>query len=173
MQLQFTPTGGSQLTSTYSLSVDSPYKLASAGGINSVGVRVGGCLTAQSGTDGYLSQIPYNIISFLGLQITNIPINEILSTRYDYWQGNNWPTPTAGSFTSTTGAFADWVCQAQPSGTPPSGPPGVGASALVYQLGQDWYVGTLVNGSGLRVQEDLVEFYQNHGDHTGILSPAR
>jgi hypothetical protein len=111
--------------------------------------------------------------SFFGTQITQIPINETFGTRYDYWQGNNWPSPSPGKYTSPDGTFADHVCATLPSGTPPSGVPGVGASSLVFQLGQSWYVGSLNNGSGLIVQTDLIEFYENHGDHTGILSPER
>lgn len=173
IQLQWTPSGGSQMTVNYSLSIDSPYKLASAGAVTSNGISTATCPNPQTGTAGYISYIPYDIISFFGVQITHIGVNETFGSRTDVYQGNNWPSPTAGGYTSADGSFADHACQTQPSGTPPSYPPGSPQSSLVFQMSQNWYVGSSTSGSGLIVQEDELEYYQTHGDHTGILSPVR
>lgn len=173
IQLQWTPPGGSQFTLDYSLSIDSPYKLTSGGSITSTGVMLNTCPNPQAGTAGYISYVPYLIQSFFGVQISNIGVNEAFGGRTEVYQGNNWPSPTPVPYTSPDGSFSDHICQTQPSGTPPSFAPGSPESQLVFQIAQNIYAGSLTSGSGLIVQEDVLEYYQTHGDHTGILSPVR
>jgi hypothetical protein len=42
----------------------------------------------------------------------------------------------------------------------------------VIHWGQDWHVGTCVNGSGPRVQSDTIQKWTDHALHTNITSPA-
>jgi len=175
VQLQYTAAGTSQaLTTSLSFSVDSPYKLTSTQQPLDVGLRLGStCQTMTSGSDGYASGIPYNIISFFGVQITNVYVNETFGSRSD-GTSNKWPSPTAGSYTSTNGTFADCLLAVGPSWTPPTLPPQSPLlSQDIFDILQTWYVGSLTNGSGLPVQFDDPTYYQDHGRHVSVSSPVR
>jgi hypothetical protein len=173
VQLQFTPTGGSQITTAISLSVDSPYKLTSGGAPNDYGVRLGSdCTQSVIGTDGYLSYIPYSIISFFGQQMTNIEHNEFFGAKHNDVSNNNWAAPAAmGSF-SPSGAFVDCLLVVGYS-TPPTEPPQSSLNQLVFDIPQTWYIGSEMSGTGLPVQFDTINYYQNHGRHVSITSPVR
>jgi hypothetical protein len=173
VQLQFTPTGGSSMPVNYSLTVDSPYKLV-AGTITDSGVSGTSCLNPSYGTSGYQSLIAYTIMSFLGVQVTNIPVNETFTNLVDDYIGNNWPVYSVGSYTSPTGAFADDVCVIFPNGTPPSlAPQNPLGSVKIEHGSQAWFIGSLTEAAGVQVQSDTLQNYQDHGRHLSIQSPVR
>jgi hypothetical protein len=173
VQLQFTPTGGSAIPVSYSLSVDSPYKLI-AGSVTDSGVTGQSCSNPPPGTSGFQSLIAYTIMSFLGVQITNIGVNETFANLSDDYIGNNWPVYIPGSFTSQTGTFADDVCVIFPTGTPPSLPPQSPLSSVKIDHGsQAWFIGSLTEAAGVEVQSNTLQAYQDHGRHLSIVSPVR
>jgi len=175
VQLQFEPTSGTQSVQTsYSLSVDSPYKLISNGSTTNRGVKAP-CepIPAPSGTDGFQSLVPYEIISFLGVEITNITVAEHFGTDVPAYTNENWPLNTGSPITSTDGTFVDDICQVgtfTPHPLPPQSPP---STTLIDQASQSWNIGSGSNGPGLIVQTDTLQRYIDHGRHTGITSPVR
>ena len=173
VNLKFTPTGGSVISVNYSLTIDSPYKLI-AGTITDTGVSGTSCLNPSTGTSGYQSLILYTMISFLGVQITNIAVNETFANDVDDYIGNNWPVYEAGSYTSPSGQFADDICIIFPNGTPPSLPPQNPLSSTKIDHGsQAWFVGSLTEAAGVEVQSNTIQRYQDHGRHLSIVSPVR
>ena len=92
VQLQFEPTSGTKSVQTsYSLTVDSPYKLVSTGSTTNSGVA-GPCTLAPApkGTAGFQSLVPYAIISFQGQQIANITTAETLNNDVIFFTGEKW-----------------------------------------------------------------------------------
>lgn len=177
VQLQFTPAGtSSSVTASRSLSIDSPYKLVSMGTTSNRGVAGSSCLNPPNGTDGFQSLVPYRIVSFFGVQISNIAINETFPSEADDYIGNNWGTfaGLAGSYTTPDGTFADNLCVIHPTGTPPSLPPQSPLSTVkVDHASQFWFVGTTTQGGGVGVQSNTVQRYQDHALHHSITSPIR
>lgn len=177
VQLQFEPTGGTQSVQTsYSLSVDSPYKLISNGSTNTIGVT-GSCslIPAASGTSGFQTTVPYSIISFLGSQISHIQIAESFSNHQPIYTNENWPFQ-AGTFTTPDGTFVDNICadgSLTPHPLPPPPPPSPPSNTAIDQLFQTWTVGGGTAAPGLSVQTDTLRRYIDHGVHTGITSPTR
>ena len=113
-------------------------------------------------------------MSFLGVQITNIGVNETFANLSDDYIGNNWPVYIPGSFTSQTGTFADDVCVIFPTGTPPSLPPQSPLSSVKIDHGsQAWFIGSLTEAAGVEVQSNTLQAYQDHGRHLSIVSPVR
>jgi hypothetical protein len=173
VQLQYTPTGGKAATSSISFSVDSPYKLASNGATTNKGVTGNTCNNPPPGNNGFQSVVPYKILSFFGVQISHIGVNETFATWTDDYIGNNWPVVVAGGYTTTDGTFADYICAINTT-TPPSLPPQVPLSATkIDHASQFWFVGSVTPSDGVEVQSDTFQRYQDHGLHTGIVSPVR
>jgi hypothetical protein len=174
VQLQFTPSGGSTAPVTHSLSVDSPYKLL-AGSIQNYGVSGPTCTNPPSGSSGFQSRINYTILSFLGVQIPNIGINENFADSADDYIGNNWPVFEAGGTTTPNGAFFDNICVIFPNGgVPPSLPPQSPLSSVkIDHVAQTWWVGSTTPALGVEVQSDTLQRYQDHGLHLSIVSPVR
>ena len=176
VQLQFEPTSGNQsVQTTYNLSVDSPYKMI-LNGYTDIGVNT--CSdTTNGGLYGYKTQALYTAQSFLGVTIINIGVNESLGPFSDDYSGNNWPGATAkGLPVGATGGFADTMCVVDPNQKlsprtlTPRNPLG---SEMINHSAQSWFVGSLTPGSGIQVQSDTEQFYEDHGRHLTIVSPVR
>ncbi len=162
--------GGSAIPADLDLQVDSPYELIPT--TNSYyGVQTS-CNPPDSGTAGFSSFIGYSIMSYFGVAISNIPVNEQFgSMAYDY-SGTNWPAFTAGSFTPTSSTFADIICLAFPTGTPPTLPPQRPLGTLtVEHAAQAWRIGSTTSGQGILVQTDTHQKYQDHGANLDPVSP--
>jgi hypothetical protein len=172
VQLKLTPSGGTQITLTWSLSIDSPYKLTSAGNPADAGVAAGStCKSFSPGTSGYLSGIPYAAISKFGQTLVSFPLNETFGSRTDS-TSNNWGTPPAGGLTTdSSGKFFDCLLFAGSWNPQPLQPQNPLGNTLVYQLTQTWYFGTLTTGSGVVTQTDTINYYLDHGRHVSIVSP--
>jgi hypothetical protein len=175
VQLQYTPSGGTPLTTSYSLSIDSPYTMIPNGvthkGVNSCPDTTGG------GTHGYKTQAIFTAQSFFGVMLTNIGVNEDFGTIADDYIGNNWPIPTAGGLTIPgTGLFADTMCVVDPGLilTPrvltPQSPL---TNVKIDHSSQFWFVGSVTPASGVEVQSDTQQYFQDHGLHLSIVSPVR
>jgi hypothetical protein len=178
VRLAFTAPGGTQtITVSRNLTIDSPFKLVSKPIPFDTGISVSGTCDQNftAGTDGYLSAISYSMVSFTGLTIANVPVNEAFGAASNPTQ-NNWPANQAESFTSATGTFSDLICAGAPPGIlspQPLVPQNPLKTTVVRQISQDWYVGTTINGSGVRVQSDLLTMYLDHGRHLTVVSPVR
>ena len=121
---------------------------------------------------GYQSLVSYTIVSFFGVQISNIDVNETLDNWADDYTGNSWMIPQAGSLTITS-SFADSICAASQT-TPPSLPPQSPLSTVaIDHASQAWFVGGVDSGEGVEVQTDTFQRYQDHGRHNSIVSPVR
>jgi hypothetical protein len=132
------------------------------------------CANPIAGSDGFESDIPYSIISTFGKQITNVGVNEVFGSRNNT-NPNNWPDGSAESFFSNDGTFDDCLLAVgdstwNPTTTQPQSPL---LTTVIVQWTQNWYIGSETNGSGVRVQEDEITDYRDHGVHIGILSPVR
>jgi hypothetical protein len=175
VQLQFEPSSGTQSVQTsYSLTVDSPYKFVSTGSTTNKGVA-GPCsqIPSPSGTAGFQSLVPYAIISFQGQQITHIPVFESLNNDVPFYTGETWPF-AANGFTSTDGTLVDNICAVgslTPHPLPPQSP--TLSTTAIDQINQQWTVGGGSVASGLPVQTDTLQRFIDHGRHTGITSPVR
>ena len=176
VQLQFTPSGGSQLTTSRNLSIDSPYKLTSLGSPQDSGADIGSTcnhVINDPGQDGFYSGIPYKMVSFFDVVISNIGVNETFGTRSN-GTPNDWPSPVEGHFFSQDGTFADCAMFTCPTCSPRTLPPqNPLLTSSVMDLLQTWYVGSETNGSGLPVQFDDLTYYQDHGRHISVNSPVR
>jgi hypothetical protein len=174
INLQFTPANGGQMvTLNYALTIDSPYKLVPNGSPSHAAVGGNTCVVpAPDGTLGFQSLIPYNVLSRFGKLLTNINMNESFSdVWYADYVGNTWSLPSPGSFMTSTGFFADSMCAQGFS--PPALIPQIPLSSTKIQHGtQYWFVGSTTSGSGIEVQSDTFQRFQDHGEHLGIISPV-
>jgi len=161
------------------LTVDSPYKLISNGpGVNDPIAYHGAtsCTAPSSGKAGYYSTVPYAMISFLGVQISNEYVNESFSNAQNIVT-NNWPGFTAGNFLSPNGTFDDIICVVNTGSAIPA--PSIPQSPLnqevVQQASQSWFIGSQTSGSGVEVQTDTAQRFIDHGAHdpASIKSPVR
>ncbi|MGA9671402.1 MAG: hypothetical protein WBQ94_19480, partial [Terracidiphilus sp.] len=171
IQLSWTPSGGSAMSATLNLTVDSPYDLFSLGAASNTGVAAG---CSASGTSGFLSVVPYEIVSFRGVIIANIGVNESFTGITDDYIGNTWPSYTAAPYVTTNGDFADSICEANSGLTPSALPPQPTLTTVKIDHGfQSWFVGSTNEAVGVEVQTDTLQRYQDHGLHTAITSPVR
>jgi hypothetical protein len=184
VQLQFTPTGGTAMTVPYSLSIDSPYKMVPDPDNPYTDKSVNACSdTVSGGINGYKTQAIYTAISFFGVTLANIGINEDFASYADDYTGNNWPVQQAcgtsgicGNLPSN-GQFADTMCVVDPTGISlypavytPQNPLW---TVKIDHASQFWYVGSGTPAVGVEVQSDTQQYYQDHARHLNITSPVR
>ncbi len=171
--LQFTATGSGAVTASYSLSIDSPYRADALGTPSNSGITSNCNIPAPPGTDGYQSLPLYRVTSFFGVQISNIGINENFTSEADDYIGNTWPNFVAINGITPDGTFYDNICawaQIIPLSLPPATPLG---SVKIDHASQSFFVGSLTSASGVQIQSDILQRYQDHGLHTSIVSPVR
>ncbi len=172
VQLKYTPQGGSQITlPLWTLTIDSPYQVVEGTLPQPRGASA--CTSSYpSGNAGWYQLINYTLKSRFGATMSYAPVNESFGQRMDSYSGNNWSTPTPGpGTTNALGAFTDNLCSVgtSPPAEPPQSPLG---SVLVFQLPQTFSAGVLATGGGLAVQEDVINFYQDHGTVSQITTPV-
>jgi hypothetical protein len=170
--LTYTSPGGQVSKKTYSFSVDAPFKLITPQGQNTATVGASACKPFATGTAGYRTQVPYQIISKLGNVVKNIPVNEVFDeTTVVNFQDNDWAVPTEGAITTPNGSFVDAICRVDgdPHPLPPQTPL---TNNKVDQIPQFWFVGGLQNGFGVVVQTNNLVRFVDHGAHSTIVSPV-
>ncbi|MBZ5551223.1 MAG: hypothetical protein LAO21_00785 [Acidobacteriia bacterium] len=180
VQLNYTPPGATQpITFSWSLSIDSPYKLVpnllpGTPYPEDLGIS-GSCGEgAPTGTDGFQTIIRYQIRSFFNSLITVAQVNESFSDFKDIYIGNNWGIPPQTQFTTTDGTVGDYICIGSPGFTPTPLPPQSPLSDVqIDQWTQAWFVGSLAESGGVLVQTNTLVRYQDHARHTNIKSPVR
>jgi hypothetical protein len=179
VHLDYTPSGASQaIPVDWPLGIDSPYQLISNGQTTSAGANVcDGTPNPPAGSNGYVSNVPYKILSQFGVTVTNAPINEQFGTPSNI-TANNWGLPSEGSVTPPNGTFVDTLCTTSPRTGPGALqplplPPGSPLSGTVVQeIPQSWFVGIVTPGLGLSVQTDFANYYIDHGNHSYVVSPV-
>ena len=74
----------------------------------------------------------------------------------------------------TTDSSSNWSDNLQACGpfTPPTSDAS-GSGTLVFTLQQTWRAGSLITGSGVPLQTDVLNYYTNHGAVTNMVTPAR
>ena len=112
--------------------------------------------------------------NFLTPMPVALSVNEYFTTAVvpDY-SGTNWRQGSMGCApTSSDAGFADMIGGEIPSQvpTPVYNPSWTGVK--VQHWGQDWHVGSCVNGSGPRVQSDTLQKWTDHALHTNIVTPS-
>ncbi|MGH9511694.1 MAG: Ig-like domain-containing protein [Terriglobales bacterium] len=176
VQLQFEPTNGnSSVQTSYSLSIDSPYKLV-VGTIADNGASINSsCDNPDGGSDGYSTKLPYTVMSFFGTAMGFAPMNESFSNISDDYIGNNWPTYSVKPGTANyNGQFVDEICViASPGALTPSPLPPQNGSVKIDHGQQAWFAGIETEAEGVEVQSDTLQRYQDHGRHLSITSPVR
>jgi hypothetical protein len=176
IQLQYTPSGGSQLMSSHSFSIDSPYKLilissATTGAAQGMFACEDPTPNPQ-GTDGFQTLYHYSIKSFFGSQVTFENANETFALQVDTYVGNTWPAYVVNPGFTSTGNFDENICAVgttlKPRTLPNQSPLG---NVEIDYGSQFWFIGSLAEGSGIEVQGDTLSRYQDHGTITNIVSP--
>jgi hypothetical protein len=123
---------------------------------------------------GYLTRVPYTVLSFFDVVIANQYVNEQLGNQQNVLNNNWQPSAPGYTLTDADGFFEDSICVSGPSlspqETPPAGPLG---TTLVYSVAQTWSVGYTTSGAGVPVQTDTIQHYIDHGAHAGIVTPLR
>jgi YD repeat-containing protein len=179
--LTYTPPNASPLSpASYLFAVDAPFRLDPFNDpiFGTITHRSADSCTSNfpppSGANGYTTGVSYRIFSRLGVVISNIGINEAFGGRH-LLQNNNWPNPFAKGGVSPDGSFLDAICvtdklnQFNPQPLTPRNPLG---SDAVDETQQSWFVGSVQPGVGVKVQNDSLKRYTDHGIHTSIQSPV-
>jgi hypothetical protein len=179
IELQWTPAGAiTYLDSTLTTGVDSPYQLMPNGPVaDSPASYVGGECVKNFNyiPEGWESDVPYIILSRFGAQLSHVYINETFGTFIPDYVGNNWTPPTPGQYLSIDGTFFDDMCSVTagysltPTTQIPQTPLG---NVAIDHANQNWYVGSPTLGSGVQVQTNAFQRYQDHGRHTNVTSPT-
>jgi len=173
LQLTWTPAGTSVAsTASLNLSVDSPSALVSKGDPINRGVT-GSCITPQAGDSGYQSLFPYAIKSVLGVYISNIGVNEVIGAKSVDYPGNNWPSISPMNVVNP-GQFYDDLCAIGVVLNPPTfaPQPTLMTTKINHFPQHTWYVGSTTIGSGIQVQTDTLQYYEDHGVVEAVISPV-
>jgi len=128
---------------------------------------------------GYDTLISYGMRDNLDAAMpSTIAFTEQWTTPIDNnpYPTNNWGWPTAHGDSTSTSELFDHITGPGLGNIPPPNPtptfnipPG---TTEVQRRGQEWRVGSTVPSSGARVQTDTMQRFTDHGDNTGITSPA-
>jgi hypothetical protein len=131
--------------------------------------------TVQSGypTDsadtshGYISNYVWNLTDSCGYSDPSLDGHETFGTFYTDYTGTDWPFPTAQSHTyrpdslwyDAINAFGQNI----PLSEAPQSP--LTSTKVLHDTPWSYLVGTQTQGSGVVVQTDTQQFYQDHGRH--------
>jgi YD repeat-containing protein len=168
--------GNGSASAAASLSVRAPSKL-SPGSPPATDQGVGADCGVP-GTTGFRSFISYTIFDQFDRIVHNSGINEHLGQEVPTI-GNNWGVPTEMGSATPDGTFADEICVAgtnlfDPLATAPQNPL---SSAEVDRIDQAWYAGSTNTAfpfhlhPGVRVQNNTMQRFIDHGRHVNIISP--
>jgi len=160
----------------YAITVRGPYNLVPGYAPNNLPPYQ----DTASSSNGYLTYANYTIQDNFSTPLPySVPLNENWTTSVAYdFSGANWARGNPGGYATSSGApagFADHI-----SGPPvgqnnipaPTSPQSPLSGTKVFHWGQEWRIGTLTPGLGARVQTDSLQYYDDHGRHLNIVSPA-
>jgi hypothetical protein len=126
-------------------------------------------------TYAYASEIHYAVQDQFGRTLPSaVPLNEKFTSalRNDF-AGTDWRRGPAGG---TTVNPADWLDLIQGEGstrTPTPQAPGTPlGNVRVQNWSGQWQIGSATVGSGLRVQTNIWQKFQDHARHRNVVSPA-
>jgi hypothetical protein len=126
-------------------------------------------------TYGYDDHLNYTIQDQMSVNVPSaVPLNEQWESEVvaDY-NGTTWRRGAAGSSTTSANAPAAFYdnIQGESAGYVPTAVCAPGNSATkVDHWSQYWYIGSITNGSGALVQEDILQKYIDHAAHNNILT---
>jgi len=158
--IQIKVSSAGQTTSGFGITSRTPRKLAP-----------GGVTHSCDATYAYADRIHYTIQDQLS---TNLPAAVDLSENWttavvnDY-SGTNWRRGSPGGLTGGP-SFDDFI-QGEVSTMTPT-PLCSGNATAVQHWGQEWRIGSVTPGTGVRVQTDTLQKYRDHAAHTAVTSPA-
>ncbi len=167
-------TGGATLTASKSFTVDSPYKLSSAGATGPD--AVGDCAPSYPpGNIGWHSRYNWQMLSRFSTALSGMSLNENFTNVQDYQANNLGFTPNGSPGISGVSTFHDDYCLAnQIAARPPSKPPQSPlTTAPVDSATQFYNLGSNVVGEGVNVQTQTLTRYQDHATVTSVVSPVR
>ncbi|MFZ0745351.1 MAG: hypothetical protein WAM85_13150 [Terracidiphilus sp.] len=170
IQLTWVPSGGGNVVSTMDLSVDSPYE---ATFVSNTDYGYQTSCSDHSGTVGYSSWVEYQLMSYFGVTITNIGVNEAFGSTVSDYTNENWGTITAlPGYVETDGDFDDNICAHSSTSTPRTLPPGspLGTTQVIH-ASQSIRVGSITSGAGVQVLTNTHQLYQDHGRWLNPASP--
>lgn len=166
--VSITVTIAGQTSDPYKLTVRAPYALGTAPSHRTP-------VYLSDSTYVWQTDIYYQVLDNLLTPLpTPLSVNEFFTTDIvPQYSGTNWRRGGAGCATTAADlTFPDGIYGENPSynPTPVYNPSWTGVEVETW--GQDWHIGTCVNGSGPRVQSDNIEKWIDHALHTQIVSPA-
>lgn len=176
IQLVWTPSGGSPITRTLALSVDSPYQLTLDVMTGPTAVADCNLPTPDPGNVGWWSHYRWRIFSFFGIQMPGISVNENFDNEADYQPETYWTFDANGGPGKTgVSTFTDDYCKAfnpivSPEPTQPQNPLG---QNKVDSATQFYNIGSSTVGDGVTVQTQTLTRYVDHSTLTNIVSPVR
>jgi hypothetical protein len=115
---------------------------------------------------GYMSYIHYKIQDQFYVTLgPSVPVNESwISAHTSDYSGETWPQPLTHNGTVNPADWSDsvgaWGTDYYPAPQNPQSPLG---NIRVHHWGQQWRVGTLTGGAGKAVQDDVLQYYRDHG----------
>ena len=132
--------------------------------------------------NGYLSIVRYALKSQCQLFLTDMRGGESFPLggygEFPQYQSNNWPPGSAATITNPSAVWEDHLSltnclwslnQCYPDSLVPQSPR---LANNVRHVPQEWWMGSLNVGAGIRVQTDKIILFQDHGRHSVIVSPA-
>lgn len=155
---------------TIQSAVRQPYKLVSTSN-SDVPISSGA-------SNGYSSLLHYEIKDQFGATLPmGIAVNEKwVSVETSDYAGEDWPRPAVSPGFVDPADLVDDITVVNPANnlTPTTQRPGnpTLGNEKVDHWGQEWYVGSLFTGAGVRVQTDTLQRYRDHARHENIVSPA-
>lgn len=144
----------------------------------------GTAVSDQNNEDGYISRIGYISVDACGYAMSGIALNEQFggwlynNTTYDWNHPLACYDPATGSTTCTSGyggyVWQDSISQKLCASCSPvvKNPQSPLLDVRVDYATQYWRIGSSTIGSGVQVQTNTLQRYQDHGRHESINSPV-
>lgn len=145
--IKVTATANSQTSPQFAITSRKPFRLA---------VTSSDTVTCPDSTWGWETRIHYAVQDQLLSNLpSGVPLNEKWSTGLiNDWSGTNWRRGAEGSITSVT--FDDLI-QGEHVNLPPNPTTACSNNSAVQHWGQEWWIGSLTPGSGVKVQDKTLQ----------------
>ena len=160
------PEGNVVAAAPLSFTIDWPYDLTMVDLFPIM--AVGNSCTPVSGNVGFYMQYTWQWESYFRNDASGLPVNEFFSDVDLVYSGTNvLPTPVGNPGVAGMSQFNDTYCFANQAASvrPPSKPPQspLGANSyLIWTATQTYYVGSQTLAAGMPVQQQTVDFWQDH-----------
>lgn len=127
-------------------------------------------------SDYYSSEMFYKVVDQFGETLPKqVEVNEkFTSGDISDYKGENRPVPKVTNNPSDPGKIVDTIEVNNPENTliPITKNPGTPlGTTKIDHWSQEFYIGSLTSGKGVKVQTDTIQRYQDHARHENIMSP--